>query len=104
MHDRRPDRRHNRRPVPAWSAGPHARLPRQSLTAALTDTRRRSLRSLTIHARGCCCCVRRILAMAKGFRGKSKNCFRNAKPQVEEALEHQVPRNVWLRAALDSFR
>jgi ribosomal protein L20 len=52
----------------------------------------------------CCCCVRRILAMAKGFRGKSKNCFRNAKPQVEEALEHQVPRSVWLRAALDSFR
>merc|ERR1712216_493258 len=31
----------------------------------------------------------RVMAMAKGFRGKAKNCFRVAKPQVEEALEHQ---------------
>ena len=89
--------------MPSWAAGPHARLPRQFLAAALTDARRRSLRCL-IRPAACCCCVRRILAMAKGFRGKSKNCFRNAKPQVEEALEHQVPRSVWLRAALDSFR
>merc|ERR1712205_26263 len=31
----------------------------------------------------------RVFAMAKGFRGKAKNCFRVANPQVEEALEHQ---------------
>jgi len=28
--------------------------------------------------------------LAKGFRGKAKNCFRVANAQVEEALENQV--------------
>jgi large subunit ribosomal protein L20 len=33
-----------------------------------------------------------VFAMAKGFRGKAKNCFRIANSQVEEALEHNVRR------------
>ena len=32
----------------------------------------------------------RVFALAKGFRGKAKNCFRIANSQAEEALEHQV--------------
>ena len=32
----------------------------------------------------------RVFAIAKGFRGKAKNCFRVANAQAEEALENQV--------------
>ncbi|EKX54169.1 hypothetical protein GUITHDRAFT_100418 [Guillardia theta CCMP2712] len=31
----------------------------------------------------------RVFALAKGMRGKSKNCFKVAIGQVQEALEHQ---------------
>merc|ERR1711998_300063 len=31
----------------------------------------------------------KILALAKGFRGRSKNCFRLARNRVEKALQYQ---------------
>ena len=39
---------------------------------------------------GCFCCVRhdKILALAKGFRGRNKNCFRIAKNKVDKALQY----------------
>ncbi|GMH39965.1 hypothetical protein BSKO_07869 [Bryopsis sp. KO-2023] len=32
---------------------------------------------------------KKILALAKGFRGRAKNCHRIARPRVEKALQYQ---------------
>ena len=40
-------------------------------------------RGVTTHAR-----TKKVLKMAKGYRGRSKNCFRTANQRVEKALQY----------------
>ena len=41
-------------------------------------------RGVTKHARH-----KKVIAMAKGYRGRSKNCYKIAKRRVEKALQYQ---------------
>ena len=64
-----------------------SRMPRSPALHPVSDPRQGCADGLSVPR---LLSLSRVFAIAKGFRGKAKNCFRVANAQAEEALENQV--------------
>ena len=64
-----------------------SRMPRSPVLHPVSDPRQGCADGLSVPR---LLSLSRVFAIAKGFRGKAKNCFRVANAQAEEALENQV--------------